>query len=248
MGTQGRGCEGRPSIRMLTVRPYHPHPWPGAPASPASGRRGNHQQPATRNQRESLLSNATLAGCLAVPPHPFSQRLRSAQMLAVWLPKDSQTSCSDLRRLFERSALARREFRRTPAFAPSAGCPERFAKRSFRGRWLQGTFFPLSFLPCSKKVGRPPGRDPASRSQQTPQRQLEKQANQSRAKRRLTRHDWRAQTPPHNADQKNAKSAHRHRASPLAPAAPAAPTPCQSTTAWARWKTRLPAMTSRPCR
>ena len=188
-------------------------------------------------------------GCLGCwPPHPFSQRLRSEQMLAVWLPQDSQTSCSDLRRLFERSALARREFRRTPAFAPSAGCPERFAKRSFRGRWLQGTFFPLSFLPCSKKVGRPPGRDPASRSQQTPQRQLEKQANQSRAKRRLTRHDWHAQTPPHNADQKSAKSAHRHRASPLAPAAPAAPTPCQSTTAWARWKTRLPAMTSRPCR
>ena len=54
--------------------------------------------------------------------YPFSQRLWSEQTAVVWLPQDSQTSCSDLRRLFDRSALARREFRRTPPFTVSAGC------------------------------------------------------------------------------------------------------------------------------
>ncbi len=85
-------------------------------------------------------------------PLPFSQCLRSQQTVAVWLPKDSQTSCSDLRRLFERSALARREFRRTPMFVVSAGRPERFATRSFRGRWLQGTF--LCLLSSGRHSGR----------------------------------------------------------------------------------------------
>ena len=48
-------------------------------------------------------------GCWLFLPHPFSQRLRSEKTAAVWLPQDSQTSCSDLRHLFERSALARSE-------------------------------------------------------------------------------------------------------------------------------------------
>ena len=47
-------------------------------------------------------------------PTPFSQRLRTQQTPAVWLPQDSQTSCSDLRQLFECSALARNEMVWTP--------------------------------------------------------------------------------------------------------------------------------------
>ena len=111
-------------------------------------------------------NSCRLFGCSGCSPHPFSQRLRSASTPAVWLPKDSQTSCSDLQTLFERSALARREFVCTPALTPIAGCPDCPALRGGRGRWMQGRFF--ASLLAAQKGGRLPGRVPASSCQQRP--------------------------------------------------------------------------------
>ena len=99
-------------------------------------------------------------------PHPFSQRLRTQQTPAVWLPQDSQTSCSDLRHLSERSALARSELCRTPAFAVAAGCPDYPATRGSRGRWMQARFF-ADFL-LGRHTGRAARKSVARRGETRP--------------------------------------------------------------------------------
>ena len=65
----------------------------------------------TLRRKIAQLSQAVrLFGCWMFDcPTPFSQRLRTQQTPAVWLPQDSQTSCSDLRHLSERRASARSE-------------------------------------------------------------------------------------------------------------------------------------------
>ena len=142
-------------------------------------------------------NSAALAGRSAVQdvgrPTPFSQRLHSEQMLAVWLPQDSQTSCSDLRQLFDRSALARREFCRTPVLAVIAGCPDCPATRGGRGRWMWGRFFASLFGWAKREVAcrgetRPAAAGSASHAEATTSLPLLRKAQIPRRGRRRQPH------------------------------------------------------------
>ena len=107
---------GNKRIKMLVCRKASADP----PTSPLFARYPTCTS--TKRHRSRRLfgcSAARLLGCSAARllscsaaqlfrmpfPTPFSQRLRSQPIPAVWLPQSSQTSCSDLRSLFERRAF-----------------------------------------------------------------------------------------------------------------------------------------------
>jgi hypothetical protein len=72
----------------------------------------------------------------------------------LWLRRGAQRFADKGSQLFERS-----EFCETPRNASTAGCP--VAKRRGRRQWGR-LFFAYFLLAKQKKVGRPPGRDPAN--------------------------------------------------------------------------------------
>ncbi len=83
---------------------------------------------------------------------PFCMRLGRGVCGVALAPKSASASSTSLPRLFERSALARREFRGTPHKCHDTGCPSQREGSQAAGRPSFGYF---SWSP--RKVPRPPG-------------------------------------------------------------------------------------------
>jgi len=87
-------------------------------------------------------------------PEPHCKAERSKGPSApLWLRRGAQRFADQGSQLFERS-----EFCETPRNASTAGCP--VAQRRGRRQW--GRLLLLTFLGETRKVSRPPGRDPAN--------------------------------------------------------------------------------------
>ncbi len=101
-------------------------------------------------QQAELSDGLLVFGCWLFA-FPFCMRLGRGVCGVALAPKSARASSPSLPRLFERSALARSEFRGTPRKRHGTGCPSQSEGSQAAGAHLWPTFL------GDRKVGRPPG-------------------------------------------------------------------------------------------